>query len=66
MSAVESVTNVSVGLGVAVTTQMLLFPLFGLHVTPVENLMMSAVFTGVSVVRSYTLRRVFEMFRGGR
>ena len=33
MSLVESVANVIVGYGVAVVTQILIFPIFGLHTT---------------------------------
>lgn len=33
MSLVESIANVAVGYGLAVGTQMLVFPLFGLHTT---------------------------------
>ena len=33
MSLVESVANVVVGYGIAVASQMLLFPAFGLHMT---------------------------------
>ena len=33
MSLVESIANVIVGYGVAVATQILIFPFFGLHVT---------------------------------
>ena len=33
MSFVESVANVIVGYGVAVVTQILIFPTFGLHTT---------------------------------
>jgi len=57
---VESIANVVVGYGVAVVTQMLVFPLFGLHASLNQNLMMGLVFTGVSLVRSFLLRRVFE------
>ena len=57
MSLVESLTNVLVGYGVAVVTQMLVFPLFGLAVTVTENLLIGLVFTVVSIVRSYALRR---------
>ena len=39
MSLVESVANVLVGYIVAVTTQYLVFPLFGLHATLSQNLM---------------------------
>jgi len=63
MSLVESVTNVLVGYIVAVVTQVLVFPLFGWHATLSENLMIGLIFTGVSLVRSYVLRRAFEARR---
>ena len=63
MSLVEAVTNVLVGYGVAVATQMLVFPLFGLHATLQENLVIGLIFTAVSLVRSYLLRRAFEAWR---
>ena len=60
MSLVEAVANVVVGYGVAVVTQILIFPMFGLNATLEQNLQMGAVFTLVSIVRSYALRRVFN------
>ena len=45
MSLVESLANVIVGYGVAVVTQILIFPIFGLHTTLAQNLKMGAVFT---------------------
>ena len=63
MSMIEALANVAVGYGVAVLTQIAVFPLFGLSVTLVQNLMMGGLFTVVSIIRSYTLRRVFERFR---
>lgn len=60
MSLVESLANVLVGYGVAVVTQMAVFPLFGLAVTVTENLLIGLIFTAVSIVRSYALRRSFE------
>jgi len=63
MSLVESLANVLVGYGVAVVTQMMVFPLFGLAVTVTENLLIGLIFTVVSIVRSYTLRRSFEALR---
>lgn len=63
MSLVEAVANVIVGYGIAVVTQILLFPVFGLHTTLAQNLKMGAVFTVVSIARSYVLRRVFEQLR---
>jgi len=63
MSLVESVANVVVGYGVAVLTQILIFPIFGLHTTLAQNLKMGAIFTVVSIARSFALRRVFEAIR---
>lgn len=63
MSLVESLANVLVGYGVAVATQMVVFPLFGLAVTVTENLLIGLIFTAVSIVRSYALRRGFEALR---
>ena len=63
MSFVESVANVLVGYGVAVLTQMLVFPLFGLRASVSDNLVIGVIFTVVSLARSFTLRRVFESLR---
>lgn len=63
MSLVEAVANVLVGYGVAVVTQILIFPIFGLHTTLAQNLKMGAIFTVVSIARSFALRRVFEAIR---
>jgi len=63
MSLVESVANVAVGYGVAVLTQILVFPLFGMTPSLTENLAIGAIFTVVSLARSFCLRRVFETLR---
>ncbi len=60
MSAVESIANVAVGYGVAIVTQVAVFPMFGLQASLGDNLAIGAVFTVVSLVRSYLLRRVFN------
>lgn len=49
--------------GVAVITQILIFPIFGLHTTLAQNLKMGAIFTVVSIARSFALRRMFEAVR---
>ena len=64
MSAVESVSNVAIGYGVALVTQLAVFPLFGLAVSLGDNLMIGAIFTVVSLVRSYVVRRAFNAIRG--
>ena len=63
MSLIEAITNVIVGYGVAVMTQILIFPIFGLHTTLAQNLQMGLLFTGVSIIRSFLLRRLFEAIR---
>lgn len=63
MSLVEAVANVIVGYVLAIATQILIFPMFGLHTTLVQNLKMGAVFTVVSIARSFALRRLFEEMR---
>jgi hypothetical protein len=63
MSLIEAITNVVVGYGAAVATQMLVFPVFGLHTTLAQNLKMGLIFTGISILRSFLLRRIFENMR---
>ena len=63
MSLVESIVNVIVGYCVAVVTQVLIFPSFGVHVTLAQNLKISAAFTMISICRSFALRRMFEAIR---
>lgn len=63
MSLVEAIVNVGVGFGIAVATQAAVFPLFGLHASLSDNLAIGGVFTAVSIIRSYTLRRAFEAIR---
>lgn len=60
MSLAEAATNFAVGYCLAVLTQVLVFPLFGLVASFGENLVIGGVFTGISLVRSYVLRRMFN------
>lgn len=65
-SLIETLVNVSVGYVVAILTQMVLFPLFGMEITLADNLIMGVAFTVVSIVRSYLLRRVFNWLSTGK
>jgi hypothetical protein len=62
-SALEAVANVLIGYAVAIAAQMAIFPLFGICVPPSEHLAIGGLFTVVSLVRSYVLRRVFNRIR---
>lgn len=63
MSLVEALTNVSLGFGVSFVANMIVLPAFGYPVTVKEGLSIGAIFTGIAVVRSYVIRRVFEALR---
>jgi len=59
-SLVESLTNVLVGFGVALVSQLLIFPLYGIHVALSTNLQIVGWFTAISILRGYALRRWFN------
>ena len=62
-SLIEAITNVVVGYALAVLTQIVVFPWFGLQVAPNDNLAIGAIFVIISLLRSYALRRLFERWR---
>ena len=59
-SALESITNVAIGLAVSVAANMLVLPLFGYSPNIEEAFEIGAIFTGISILRSYAVRRVFN------
>ncbi len=62
-SLIEAITNVVVGYALAVLTQIMVFPWFGLQVSLGDNLAIGAIFVIISLLRSYALRRLFEQLR---
>jgi len=60
-SFLESLANVVLGYGIAVGAQILIFPLFGVVIPLSSNLAIGIIFTLVSLVRSYLLRRLFNL-----
>ncbi|MCX7349891.1 MAG: hypothetical protein NTZ54_10340 [Alphaproteobacteria bacterium] len=63
MSLIEAVTNIVVGYGLAVLTQIAVFPLLGLQVALRETFLLGLIFTLVSLIRSYTLPRMFNTLK---
>lgn len=59
-SLLESLVNILVGYSVNFTANLLIFPLFGWHISTRENLTLGVIYTGISLVRSYGLRRFFN------
>ena len=65
-SVIESLTNVMIGYVVALLSQLAVFPLFNIDIPFSDNLLITAYFTLISLVRSYIVRRYFNKKIGGR
>jgi accessory gene regulator protein AgrB len=59
-SLLESLANVVLGYGVALGAQLIVFPLFGIVIPLASNIAIGIIFTFVSLLRSYVLRRLFN------
>lgn len=64
MSLIEATTNVVVGYLLAIATQIVVFPWFGIETGLAEHMTIGLAFVGVSLARGYLLRRCFERWRG--
>ena len=65
-SLLEAGTNVVVGYLLALATQRIAYPWFGIETTIATDSLVAGIFTAVSLVRSYVLRRAFEHMGGRR
>ena len=63
MSIVEAATNVVVGYILAIATQIVVFPWFGIEAALHTHLAIGLAFVGMSLLRGYLLRRLFERRR---
>ena len=59
-SFIESVIQTIIGLGTSILIQIILYPIMGIPVTFSQNLIITAVFFAVSIVRGYFVRRIFN------
>lgn len=59
-SLTEVCVNVAIGWVIALITQLVVFPMFGINVTVGEQLSISVIFTVVSIIRGYVIRRWFN------
>jgi len=59
-SLIESGMNILIGYGIAITSQIILFPFFGINISLESNLLIGAWFTVISLIRSYVIRRWFN------
>lgn len=59
-SFIEAWANIVIGFAINFTANMVVLPWFGFNVTAGQAFGIGLVFTGISLVRSYVLRRVFN------
>lgn len=64
-SFVEAWANVGIGFGVAWLSNLIVLPLFGLRVGAGKSFCIAIVFTGISLIRSYLVRRFFNRLKFG-
>jgi hypothetical protein len=62
-SFVEAVANVAAGFMVSVLANLVVLPAFGYAVTMGDALGIGLVFTGISLARSFLIRRYFNAMR---
>ena len=59
-SLYEALINVMIGFTINFVANMLIFPLFGLHISLSDNFLLGCLYTIISVARSYVIRRWFN------
>lgn len=64
-SLAEAAANIAVGFTINYVANLLVFPLFGMHISLTNNLWMGCIYTGISLARSYILRRWFNGLKFG-
>jgi hypothetical protein len=61
-SLLEAWTNVTIGWLVGLGTQIVVFPLYGMKVKLIDNMQITIIFTIVSLIRSYLLKRFYNIY----
>lgn len=64
-SIAEAWANIAVGFTINYFANLLIFPLFEMHISPGKNFLMGCIYTIISLVRSYILRRWFNGLKFG-
>ena len=59
-SLIETLTNVGIGWFISFIANMLVLPLFGYNINLTDGLLISIIFTIISIVRGYVVRRWFN------
>lgn len=59
-SLIEAWVNIGIGFGINYAINLLVFPLVGAELSLGQNFWVGCIFTAVSVLRSYAIRRYFN------
>lgn len=59
-SFLKSCVSTGAGFAVAFVANMLILPWFGLPIGHAENVLLTTIYTGISIARGYVLERLFE------
>ena len=59
-SFIESLTSTTIGWLIGVILNLTILPLFDYNITVVDSLLVSLIFTVISVARGYLIRRFFN------
>ena len=62
-SMIETLTNVGIGWFISFIANMLVLPLFGYNINLTDGVLISIIFTIISIVRGYVVRRWFNSKR---
>ena len=63
-SMIESLTSTTIGIIIGIVLNLTILPIFGYPVSLSDSLWISLIFTAISVVRSYVVRRIFNSKEG--
>lgn len=59
-SWMEAATNIFIGFAINFCANLVILPLFGFHISLGDNFLIGLIYTGISLVRQYVLRRYFN------
>jgi hypothetical protein len=62
-SLIEAAVSTAIGYAVALAGQIIVFPLMGIYVSLAANIEIGVIFTVISMIRAYAVRRLFNYLR---
>lgn len=65
-SAIETIASTAIGFVIAYVASYTVLPLFGHHVTHGQNFWITVIFTVISLIRGWCVRRLFNRLHGAR